>query len=98
MSKKKTKDVPPKVFDTRVYPGDEAGFDVILRVHGGIMRSGNFPTLESAIEAARATPGRKDEQPVYVYSRSFAALFADAVAPAVEALLPKTGEQSSQPS
>ena len=76
-----------KVYDLRIYPGVSSGFDIIARVRGGIMKLGNHPAMDVALEAARAVEGRKTGQPIYVYDRSFAALFAEGMAPAVEGLM-----------
>lgn len=75
-----------KVYDVRIYPGVASGFDIILRVRGGIMKEGSHATIEAALEAAQAIKGKPSGQPVYVYARSFPALMADAVAPALMAM------------
>jgi len=80
-----------KVYDVRVYPGVSSGFDIVARVRGGIMKLGNHPTIETALEAAQAVEGKTPAQPVYVYPRSLPDLMAEAVAPALGAL-PKGGE------
>lgn len=76
-----------QIFDVRIYPSPSRGFDIILRVRGGIVKQGNWPTLESAFNAATKIEGRKPGAPVYVYDRSFSDLLADDMAPAVEGLL-----------
>lgn len=75
-----------KVYDVRIYPGVLSGFDVLVRVRGGLQPSGNHPTLEAALVAAQAIPGKPPAQPVYVYPRSFAQMMADSFAPAKEAM------------
>lgn len=69
------------VCDVRIYPGPDAGFDVLLRVRGGIKKHGSFPTLETALAAARAIEGKNTCAPVSVYDRSFPELFALALEP-----------------
>lgn len=81
-----------KIYDVRIYPGVDSGFDVILRLRGGIMKHGNFPSLEAALDAARAVEDKKAGQPVYVYDRSFPDLFAAAFVSSVERMAKKGGE------
>ncbi|MFC0201474.1 hypothetical protein [Paracoccus rhizosphaerae] len=76
-----------KIFDVRIYPGVTSGFDIILRVRGGITKHGSHPTIEAALEAAQAIQGRPTAQPVYVYARSLPELMAEAFAPAVGGML-----------
>lgn len=80
-----------KVYDVRLYPAVSSGFDIIARVRGGIMKLGNYPTIEAALAAAQMTEGKKPMQPVYVYPRSLPAMMAEAVAPALGAT-PEGGE------
>lgn len=75
-----------KIYDVRIYPGAESGFDIILRIRGGIMKQGTFATLHDALAAARAVEGRKPNAPIYLYDRSFPEMMADALAPAIEAI------------
>ena len=56
------------------------------------MPTGNHPTLEAALNAARAVPGKPEAPPVYVYPRSFARMMADALAPALASRLEGGGE------
>ncbi|WP_265502220.1 hypothetical protein [Paracoccus beibuensis] len=81
-----------KIFDVRIYPGVTPGFDIILRVRGGIMKHASHPTIEAALEAAQAIEDRPTAQPVYVYARSLPDLMAEAVAPAVDAMLKGTAK------
>lgn len=76
-----------KIYDVRIYPGVASGFDIIVRVRGGIMKDGSHPTIEAALDAAQAIEGKPAGQPVYVYSRSLPDLMSEAVAPAVIALM-----------
>ncbi|RHZ98850.1 hypothetical protein D1114_01835 [Cereibacter sphaeroides] len=71
-----------KIGHIRIYPNPEKGFDVILRVRGGILKHGTFPDIEAALAASWALDGRKLGDPVYVYERDFAGSLANALAPA----------------
>ncbi|WP_172332227.1 hypothetical protein [Mangrovicoccus sp. HB161399] len=72
----------------RIYPNPDPskGFDVLLRVRGGIMKHGTYPTLEAAIATSWALEGRKPGDPLYIYEHDFPSSFAAAVAPAVAAV------------
>lgn len=75
-----------QVYDVRIYPGTESGFDLILRVRGGIMKHGSYSTLQETLEAAKTVEGRKPNQPIYFYDKSFATGMAEALTPAIEAM------------
>lgn len=76
-----------KIDHIRIYRnGDGAGFDIILRVRGGIMKQGTYPTLQAALDHAWGLEGRKQGQPIYVYESDFAGMMADAIAPALAAM------------
>ncbi len=81
-----------KVYDVRIYPSPASGFDIILRVRGGIMKLENYPTIDAALDAARAVDGKEARQPVYVYDRSFSDLMAEALAPAISPMLKGAAE------
>lgn len=70
-----------KIDHIRIYPRGE-GFDLFLRVRGGIMKQGNFPTLQDALDHAWKLGGRKKGQPIYVYEADFSTSIAEAFAPA----------------
>ena len=71
-----------KISHISIYMGDPGlGFDIILRVRGGVMKHGSYPRLEAALIAALNIQGRKTGQPIYVYDGSFAELMADRLAP-----------------
>ncbi|MBO4169693.1 hypothetical protein [Cereibacter azotoformans] len=71
-----------KIGHIRIYPNPESGFDVILRVRGGILKHGTFADIGAALAASWALDGRKPGDPVYVYERDFAGSLASALAPA----------------
>lgn len=75
-----------KIYDVRIYPGVASGFDIILRVRGGIMKEGSHATIEAALEAAQVIKRKPSGQPVYVYARSLPTLMAEAVAPTLTAM------------
>lgn len=76
-----------KIDHIRIYRnGDGQGFDVFLRVRGGIQKHGTYPTVQAALDAAWALEGRKQGQPVYIYESDFATMLADALAPALAKL------------
>ncbi|CAM3139368.1 hypothetical protein PANO111632_05030 [Paracoccus nototheniae] len=81
-----------KIYDVRIYAAVASGFDIIVRVRGGIMKEGSYPTIEAALKAAHSIEGKRPGQPVYVYGRTFPDLMAEAVAPALMAL-GKGGEE-----
>lgn len=77
-----------KIGHIRIYPNPDPanGFDVILRVRGGIQKHGTYPTIDAALAASWALEGRKSGEPVYVYERDFPASLAAAVAPAFNSI------------
>lgn len=76
-----------KIDHIRVYPNTAGdGFDIVLRVRGGIKKHGSYPTLQAALDCAWALEGRKPGQPIYIYEKSFAESAADFFAPALASL------------
>jgi hypothetical protein len=82
-----------KIFDVRIYPSDEGGFDIWVRRRGySFQRLSTWPTLQSAFDEAGKIEGRKPNAPVYVYRRSFSKTLAELLTPViVEALGSKGG-------
>lgn len=74
------------VFDVRIYPGSNGGFDVVARLRGGLQGHGNYSTLEAALEAGRAVAGRVADQPIYVFDFGLAERLAAQVVAGIEAL------------
>lgn len=69
-----------KIDHIRIYPAtDGNGFDIILRIRGGIQKQGTYPTLQAATDQAWALEGRKPGQPIYLYETDFAGVLADAL-------------------
>lgn len=66
-----------KINHIRIYPGAEGGFDILLRVRGGIVKHSNYPDIAAAITVAWALEGHKPDDPLYVYERDFSGLAAD---------------------
>mgnify|MGYP006961552806 CR=1 FL=1 len=66
-----------KINHIRIYPGAEGGFDILLRVRGGIVKHSNHPDIAAAITAAWALEGRKPGDSLYVYEPDFPSWAAD---------------------